>query len=84
MPPTSRLFVDIRLYPGVTEAHFAVEFWADGVKIIDSGRLQAGRNEIAVQPGSSGCWTSLRVRGDNNWGSANISNLVVHAVRCEV
>ena len=80
MPPTTHLIVDLKIHPGVNDAQFAVEFWSDKAKVIDSGRLQQGRNEVNVQPGVGGRWMTLHVRDDNNnWGSANISNLVVHA-----
>jgi hypothetical protein len=80
MPPTTRLIVDLRIHPGVQDARFAIEFWSDETKVIDSGELQSGRHEVAVPSGTGGRWMSLRVRRDHGWGSANISNLVVHAL----
>lgn len=80
MPTTSSLVIDIRFHQGVRDPLFAVEFWDDKVKVIDSGHLKPGRNEIAVTPTSSGQWMSLRIRRENSWGSANISNLSVHAL----
>lgn len=79
LPQTRRLTVDLRLHPGTKDAQFAVELWDNNSKLFDSGRLAEGRSEHAVEPGVGGRWASLRVRGDNSWGSANISNLVVHA-----
>jgi serine/threonine protein kinase len=80
MPATTRLVVDLRIHPGAKDAHFAIEFWSDETKVIDSGRLQSGRHEVAVPAGTGGRWMSLRIGKDHGWGTANISNLVVHAL----
>lgn len=79
IPQTNRLTIEIRLHSMPVNARYGVELWKNESKIFDSGTLSMGRSEHAIQVEKYGCWASLRVRPDSGFGSAYISNLVVHA-----
>lgn len=83
LPPTSRLIVDMTIHPGVRDPKFGIDLWGDNVKVLETGLLKPGRNEVAVKPGVGGRWVRLNVRRDGDWGTANISNVVVHAAANE-
>lgn len=60
------------------------EGWRDpdgtSVRVLSSSRQAVTIEAVSSgEPSVGGRWASLHVHADNGWGSANISNLVVHA-----
>jgi hypothetical protein len=79
LPNANRLIVDIRFIIANNE-RYALEFWNEKEKVIDSGILKQGRNEVNVSHDVTEQWLYLRVRADDGSGTGQILNLVVHAL----